>query len=187
MQRNSNPRGTLRSVGLPQGSALLFVGVWAFCLGIVCAAEATGPNRVPVANGIVMPRRPVPEALAAAMQFLKKADGTYVPGRVEGELAGYFTRAHVNEDGSRADRPLAFPARQHAYFIFTFLRYQAYSGEREWLLRARDLADWNLAHSAPSEAFYAHLPYSVFTNGKPGGSGDKDSLEPDKAAFLGSG
>jgi hypothetical protein len=133
-----------------------------------------------------MPCRPVREAIADAMQFLKKADGGYVPGKIEGELAGYFTRAHVEEDGSRSDRQLAFPARQHAYFIFTFLRYHAYSGEREWLLRARDLADWNLAHSTPSEAFYARLPYSVFSRGKPGGSGDKDSIEPDKGAFLGS-
>ncbi len=120
------------------------------------------------------------------MQFLKKADGGYVPGRIDGELAGYFTRAHVNEDGSRSDRQLAFPARQHAYFIFTFLRYHAYTGEREWLLRARDLADWNLTHSTPSSAFYPNLPYSVFSNGRPGGSQDKDSIEPDKGAFLAS-
>jgi hypothetical protein len=135
---------------------------------------------------VVVARRPVLEAIAEAMQFLKKADGGYVPGRIDGELAGYFTRAHVNEDGSRSDRELAFPARQHAYFIFTFLRYHAYSGQREWLLRARDLADWNLAHSTRADAFYPNLPYSVFSNGKPGGSQDKDSIEPDKAAFLGS-
>ena len=100
------------------------------------------------------------------MRFLKKADGGYVPGRIDGELAGYFTSAHVNPDGTRSDRKLSFPARQHAYFIFTFLRYHAYTGEREWLLRARDLGDWNLAHSTPADAVYGRLPYSTCTAGE---------------------
>ncbi len=165
---------------------VLLVVTGLFWAGVVPAAQLPERNRVPVANGIVTPCRPVSEALAQAMRFLKKADGAYVPGQTDGELAGYFTRAHVNEDGSRSDRQLAFPARQHAYFIFTFLRYHAYSGEGEWLLRARDLADWNLVHSTPSEASYARVPYSVFSQGRPGGSGDKDSIEPDKGAFLGS-
>ncbi|MCU0915853.1 MAG: hypothetical protein MUC88_15020 [Planctomycetes bacterium] len=166
--------------------ALLLVGVLIPRMGTLHAAESVQRRQVPVVDGVVQPCRAVRQALADAMQFLKRADGAYVPGRIDGELAGYFTRAHVNEDGSRADRQLAFPARQHAYFIFTFLRYHASGSEREWLLRARDLADWNLAHSTPAEAVYAGLPCSVFSNGKPGGSGDKDSIEPDKGAFLGS-
>jgi uncharacterized protein YyaL (SSP411 family) len=120
------------------------------------------------------------------MVFLKKADGSYKPGDVRGGLAGYFTTAFVNEDGSAADRALALPARQHAYFIFTFLHYGDYSGEKEWVLRARDLADWDLGHSAPSNAVYANIPWSAYSNGKPGGSADKESTEPDKAAFIGS-
>jgi len=143
-------------------------------------------DRVPVVDGIVLARRPVTEAIADAMRFLKKADGAYVPGRIGGELAGYFTCAHVNEDGSRVDRQLAFPARQHAYFIRTFLLYHKHTGDREWLLRARDLADWNLAHSTPADAHYPNIPYSTFSDGKPGGSADRDSTEPDKAAFIGS-
>jgi hypothetical protein len=152
------------------------------------AAEPAPSSQAPqvkVVDGVVMPRRPLAEAIADAMQFLKKADGGYVPGRIEGELAGYFSSAFVNEDGSRSNRQLAFPGRQHAYFIFTFLRYRHYAGEDEWLLRARDLADWNLAHSTPADAAYPHLPYSAYSNGKPGGSADGESTEPDKAAFLG--
>lgn len=155
-------------------------------VGLADAAERAGTNQVQVVEGVVLPCRPVPEAIAAAMQFLRKADGGYVPGRMDRELAGYFTSAFVNEDGTRSERELAFPARQHAYFIFTFLRYGTYTGEREWLLRARDLADWNLAHSTPTNAAYANLPYSTFSKGQPGGSRDVDSIEPDKAAFLGS-
>ena len=149
------------------------------------SAMATTASLVKVVDGVVMPSRPVKAAIADAIQFLKKADGGYVPGKIDGELAGYFTSAFVNEDGSRSDRDLAYPARQHAYFIFTFLLYQRYSNEPDWRLRARDLADWDLTHSTTSTTVYANLPYSTFSKGQPGGSRDVDSLEPDKAAFLG--
>lgn len=120
-------------------------------LSIASPATATdeASHRIEVVNGVVTPKRPIAEAIIDAMQFLKKADGDYVPGSIDGPLAGYFTSAHVNADGSRTNRHLAFPARQHAYFISTFLQYYAYSSEEEWLLRARDLADWNLAHFHP--------------------------------------
>ncbi len=149
------------------------------------AASQPSTQSVPLVDGVVQPRRPLPEAVVDAMAFLKKADGEYVPGKVDGPLAGYFISAHVMPDGSRSSRKFCFPARQHAYFINTFLLYHKYSGEEEWLARARDLADWNLARSTPPDAVYANLPWSVWTDGKPGGSQDKDSLEPDKAAFLG--
>jgi hypothetical protein len=166
----------------------LLMGLLASAMaGFAGAPAPAETNLVRMADGMVQPRRPVAEAMAEAMQFLKKADGGYVPGRIDGSLAGYFTSAHVNEDGTRAARQLAYPARQHAYFIFTFLRYYAYTGERGWWLRARDLADWNLAHSTPAGAVYANLPYSTFLNGRPGGGADGQSLEPDKSAFLGSG
>ncbi len=154
---------------------------------LLAAGEATPPPTVRVVDGLVQPRRPVAEAIVDAMQFLKKADGAYGPGRIDGDLAGYFSSAFVQADGSRAPRPLLYPARQHAYFIRTFLRYYAYTGESEWLRRARDLADWNIAHSTPAGAAYPHLPYSTFQNGKPTGNQDKNSIEPDKAAFLGAG
>src|SRR5688500_1300265 len=109
---------------------------------------------VKVIDGIVQPRQPVPDAIAQAMQFLKKADGGYVPGRIDGELAGYFSSAFVNEDGSRSDREFCFPARQHAYFIFTFLLYHKRSGEAEWLGRARGLGGRNLSRSSPAIAAY---------------------------------
>ncbi|MDO8542392.1 MAG: hypothetical protein Q7S40_18285 [Opitutaceae bacterium] len=146
----------------------------------------TSPSTVKVVDGVVQPRRPIAQAIPDAIEFLRKADGGYVPGRIEGELAGYFMSAHVNSDGSRVTRrQLSFPARQHAYFIRTFLNYHAYTGEREWLLRARDLADWNLAHSTPATAAYPSLPYSAHQDGKPTGSADQKSIETDKPAFIG--
>ena len=163
-----------------------FVAILSAAFHANAAETAPTTQRVPVIDGVVQPRQPVKDAIADAMRFLKKADGAYVPGKLDGELAGYFTSAFVNEDGSRADRQLAFPARQHAYFIFTFLRYHKHTGEAEWLQRARDLADWNLAHSTPANAAYSDLPWSAFTKGQGGGSADKESTETDKAAWFGS-
>lgn len=166
--------------------SVLLAGGLILTAGIACGAEPDAASRVEVRDGVVLPARPVADAIDEAMQFLRKADGDYVPGTLDGDLAGYFTSAYVNEDGSRTDRRISFPARQHAYFIFTFLRYYAYTGKEEWRARARDLADWNLTHSTPPDAFYPNVPYSTFSKNKPGGSRDGDSIEPDKCAFLGS-
>jgi hypothetical protein len=151
------------------------------------AAAASQPTTqsVPVIDGVVQPREPLTEQITRAMAFLKKADRGYVPGKIDGPLAGYFSSAHVLPDGSPSKRTFCFPARQHAYFIFTFLLYHDYSEEGEWLQRAKDLGDWNLAHSTPADALYANLPWAVWTDGKGGGSQDKDATEPDKAAWFG--
>ncbi len=168
------------------GSPCVLVVASSLPLFALAAAPESQPA-VPVVQGVVLPCRPVADAITDAMLFLKKADDGYVPGRMDGQLAGYFESAFVKPHGARSDRRLAFPGRQHAYFIRTFLSYYAYTGQQEWLLRARDLADWNLAHRTPADAVYANLPYSTFSNGQPGGSRDEKSIEPDKAAFLGSG
>jgi hypothetical protein len=149
------------------------------------AADGPATRAVKVIDGIVQPREPLPDSIARAMAFLKKADGDYVPGKIVGPLAGYFSSAHVLPDGSRSQRTFCFPARQHAYFIFTFLLYHRYCGEAEWLQRAKDLADWNLAHSTPADGAWPNLPWAVWTDGRGGGSQDKDATEPDKAAWFG--
>jgi hypothetical protein len=177
----------LRAKGVQLATAMAILA-GAFLIPHLCnGAAAPEQEKVRVIDGIVQPKVPVAKAMEEAMAFLKKADGAYVPGNMSGELAGYFESAYVLEDGSRSPRRMAFPGRQHAYFIFTFLQYYAYTGEREWLLRARDLAEWNMANSTPASAVYSNVPYSTFSNGKPGGNRDVDAIEPDKSAFLGSG
>ncbi len=96
---------------LTAGHLGLKAGLWWLVAGGLLAAgtavrsfgqgEAVG---VRVVDGVVQGRRPLTDAIAEAMQFLKKADGGYVPGRTDGELAGYFTSAHVNPDGTRSGR-----------------------------------------------------------------------------------
>lgn len=161
----------------------------AVCLPTFARGTADEPTKtpaVPVVDGVVQPRRPLAAAIADAMTFFKKSDGDYKPGHIDGPLPGYFRSAHVMEDGTPSTRNFCFPARQHAYFINTFLLYSKYSGEPEWLQRAKDLADWNLAHSTPASDAYGNLPWAVWTDGHGGGSGDKDATEPDKAAWFGS-
>jgi hypothetical protein len=164
--------------------SLLSASPYARAAEQAATSQPTTPS-VPVIDGIVQPREPLTEQIARAMAFLKKADRGYVPGTIDGPLAGYFSSAHVRPDGSPSKRTFCFPARQHAYFIFTFLLYHDYSGEGEWLGRAKDLGDWNLAHSTPADALYANLPWAVWTDGRGGGSQDKDATEPDKDAWFG--
>jgi hypothetical protein len=165
----------------------LLAGLFILISAATRAAETPPASTVRVVDGVVQTRRPMADAIDDAIRFLRKADGAYVPGRIDGELAGYIMSAHVQADGNRVTRQqLSFPARHHAYFIRTFLHYYTYTGERDWLLRARDLGDWNIAHSTPPTAAYPNLPYSAFQNNKPTGSADKKSIETDKPAFLGS-
>ena len=139
---------------------------------------------IPLRDGIVPPRRPVAEAVEDAMRFFKGTDGGYVPGRLDGELAAYFSDAFMGAKGDRSTRAITYPARLHGQFIRTFLRCYTYTGDRTWLLRARDLADWNIARSTPADANWPHLAYSTFEKGKPTGHADKNSIQPDKAAFI---
>src|SRR5262249_21342659 len=39
--------------------------------------------------------------------------------------------------------------------------------------------------SSPADWKWPYLPWSTFTEGKPGGLEDKDTLQPDKAAYMG--
>jgi hypothetical protein len=91
---------------------ILFIGGLAALTGagLAGAAEGAETNKVQVADGIFLPRRPVAEAIAKAMEFLKKADGGYVPGRIDGNLAGYFTSAFVNEDRTLDGAPASWSA-----------------------------------------------------------------------------
>ena len=96
----------------------------------------------------------------------------------------YVYHAVIDDDGHFSYRA-AYPSFHHAYLIEAFLNYYDYSGETDAIRRARDLADWNIRHSTPPGWRWPNLPWSTFTEGKPGGSVDKETLEPDKTAYLG--
>jgi len=147
-------------------------------------SPSTPVSPIQTKDGVVPPRLPVAEAIKKAMVFFRKTDDGYVPGRLDGTLAPYFSDAFMGIKDGRSTRGIAYPARLHGQFIRTFLRCYTYTGDASWLLRARDLADWNIARSSPPDAEWPHLAYSTFEKGKPAGHKDKNALQPDKTAFI---
>lgn len=91
----------------------------------------------------------------------------------------------VIDDNNHFSYRASFPAFHHAYLIEAFLNYHNYSGDAEALRRAREVADWTIAHSTPAEHKWPFLPWSTFSEGKPGGFEDKESLQPDKVGYMG--
>lgn len=79
----------------------------------------------------------------------------------------------------------AYPAFHHSLFIRAFLDCYRYYGDARWLSRARQLADWNIAHSSPADCLYPNLPFSTVWQGKMGGFQDRDGLMLDKVGWMG--
>jgi hypothetical protein len=96
----------------------------------------------------------------------------------------YIFHAVIDDDNHFGYRA-SFPAFHHAYLIEAFLNYYNYSGNPEAVRRARELADWTITHSTPADWKWPYLPWSTFTEGKPGGYEDKDNLQPDKVGYMG--
>lgn len=82
------------------------------------------------------------------------------------------------------DRFVSYPAFHHSLIIKTFIEYWKYSGDKQALLEAIKLADWNIAHSTPGDWAYGNMPYSTFQEKKPGGFRDKTGIMPDKGAIM---
>jgi hypothetical protein len=91
----------------------------------------------------------------------------------------------VIDDNDHFSYRISYPAYHHAYLIEAFLDYYNYSGNKEALRRAIELADWTIDHSTPADWKWPNLPWSTFTEGKPGGLEDKDTLQPDKTGYMG--
>ncbi len=97
----------------------------------------------------------------------------------------FFYSFFLNDDGSqRKNSYVSYPAFHHSLYIKAFLRYYRFSGKKEFLQRALDLADWNMAHSTPSNYRYGGMPYSTCAAGKMGGFVDGQAIMTDKAAIM---
>ena len=96
--------------------------------------------------------------------------------------------SNLQQDGTpfpkSVDRFVSYPAFHHALAIRTFLGYWRYAKDARALAEAVKLADWDIAHSTPSDWAYGNLPYSTFQEKKPGGFRDETGLMPDKAAIM---
>lgn len=124
--------------------------------------------------------------LREAAKFLLSDIGIENSIRDEGgkQWPPYIYHAVIDDDNHFSYR-ISYPSFHHAYLIEAFLNYYNYTGDLEGVRRARQLADWTMAHSTPSDWSWANLPWSTFAEGKPGGFEDKDTLQPDKTGYMG--
>jgi len=117
---------------------------------------------------VVTRRHPYERSFELYMQFLREDFGYERMTDDRGEhLPHYFfswgTYNNTPCAYKRSDHyAQSYPAAHHAQFIRTFLRYAVFTGDQEWMDRAIQLGDWNMAHSTPSDSKYPHLPYSTY-------------------------
>ena len=147
-------------------------------------------------EGILRPRQKYTDTITRGMEFILKQQEPWAGDNTvldeEGRTRpGYFFYSmgydkQMNAVGQAGtNRGAAYPAFHHAIYIETFLDYYVYSGNPESLQRARDLADWNIAHSTPADCLYPYIPYSTIYKGKPGGGPDGDAIVPSKGGIMG--
>ena len=96
----------------------------------------------------------------------------------------YLYHAVIDDDNKFSYR-ISYPAGHNPYLIEAFLNYYNFTGNVEALRRARQVADWTISHSTPSDYKWPLMPWSTFSEGKPGGLMDKESIEPDKGGYMG--
>ena len=154
-------------------------------------AAATAEHSVPVVDGIVQPRQPLPAAIADAMAFPEerptattcRARSTW--RRRPRKLAGYFTSAHVNDDGSRSNRKLASRAAARLLHLHVPALPQVLRRSRVARPRSRPGRLEPRRIRRPPTRPGRTCPGRSGPTATRGGSQDKDSLEPDKAALFG--
>jgi len=147
------------------------------------------------AAGMLLPLQSYDETIRRGMSFLlvdhlkwfkgSRENLIDEKGNIQMPWVYYSNLQHNGEPfPTGIDRFVSYPAFHHALMIKTFIKYWKYSGDKQALNEAVKLADWDIAHSTPSEWVYGNIPYSTFQEKKPGGFRDKTGLMPDKAAIM---
>ncbi len=149
--------------------------------GVAYFLKAAEPRNAPVELA-----RACDRSIRRAAEFLFADVGIENAIRDEkgARVPPYIYHAVIDDD-DRFTYRASYPAYHHAYLIEAFLNYYNYTGDGRAVERARQIADWTIAHSTPASDRWPNLPWSTFTEGKPGGGEDKDTLQPDKAAYMG--
>lgn len=150
-------------------------------------APAVWPAAKLDAKGNLLPLLPYDEAIDRTMKYLFDIEVAFAGSNKVKDEAGktrppYFFYCAVKK-GGLPNNALNWPGH-YAYYTHGFLNYYVYSGNREALNRAEELAEWNLTHSTPVAWKYAGLIYSTVSNGRPGGYVDGDTVQPDKSAIM---
>ena len=143
-------------------------------------------------KGELMPLQTYAETVNRSMNFITHSEAwvQYDPETVKDENGVshppyFYYSFFLNDDGSqRRNSFVSYPAFHHSLYIKAFLGYYRYSGKKDFLQRALNLADWNIAHSTPPEYPYGGMPYSTCSAGKMGGFVDGQAIMTDKAAIM---
>jgi hypothetical protein len=147
------------------------------------------------ADGKLLPLQSYDETIKRGMSFILddhlkwfKGDPKLLvdeKGKTQMPWVYYSNIQHNGEPFPKSvDRFVSYPAFHHSLMIRTLVGYSKYAKKPNLLKDAIDLADWNIAHSTPSDWPYGSFPYSTFEEKKPGGFRDKTGLMPDKAAIM---
>jgi hypothetical protein len=176
---NFDPRFLLLAVSI--GSAAAATAPAADASGVDLFLSAAQPRSAP--EGLSQASA---GAVRKAFQFLVSDTGKDKTIRDENgkQWPPYIYHA-VIDDGDQFSYRMSYPAFHHPYLIEAFLNYYNYTGDDEAVRRARQIADWTIAHSTPASWKWSLLPWSTFTEGRPGGFIDKDTLQPDKTGYMG--
>jgi len=147
-------------------------------------------------DGSLAPAMPYPAFIQRSMNFvLNDLDNGWAKGNCAKDEAGNLLPAYLGyalaDEQHRlgvapywANQDVVFPASHHAGFMRFFLAYWRYTGNADCLSRARQLADWNLAHRTPPDCRYGSLFYSTYHLSKPTADADGDAIMTDKPALM---
>jgi len=147
------------------------------------------------AAGLLLPLQSYDETIRWGMSFLLEDHLKWFrgPGESLRDEKGqtqmpwvYYSNIQHNGEPfpNSIDRFVSYPAFHHSLMIATFIKYWEYSGDKQALAEAMNLADWNIEHSTPDNWAYGNMPYSTFEEKKPGGFRDKSGIMPDKGAIM---
>ncbi len=111
----------------------------------------------------------------------KDKDGKPVPGYINYALVNPKRQLGV---GHPLNADTVYPAFHHALYIRAFLNQWRRTSDPQYLARARQLADWNLARRTPGDCRFGALFYSTVSHGQAGGNVDGDAIMTDKPAIM---
>ena len=105
------------------------------------------------------------------------------------EQPAYIYFSNLDRNGqpraSAIDEYVSYPAFHHSLIISTLIKYYEYTGDSASLNKARSVANWEIAHSTPSDWAYGSMPYSTYFGGRSGGFRDGNTIMTDKPAMMG--
>lgn len=168
-----------------------------FVINLLAAVPILAADVPPVArdkDGMLVPRMSYPEFLDRSYRLVTRdlddwATGNAYKDKDGKPVPGYINYALVNPKrqlgvGHPLNADTVYPAFHHALYIRAFLNQWRRTSDPQYLARARQLADWNLARRTPADCRFGSLFYSTVSHGQVGGNVDGDAIMTDKPAIM---